>query len=88
MPDKLKPKICNFVLKKKAERSQTKSEILEDSKSETKEIAEAGALETDKIIYSSEFLFQHLNWEIKDVISFSENAPIYQNVKAKHQAKP
>ena len=40
--------------------------FLEDSKSETKEIAEAGALlETDKIIYSSEFLFQHLNWETR-----------------------
>ena len=58
--------------------------FLEDSKSETKEIAEAGALlETDKNYLFIGVSVPAFKLEDKDVISFSENAPVYQNVNAK-----
>lgn len=58
--------------------------FLEDSKSESKEKAEAGALiETD-----SSYLFIGVSvpvfkFERKEIISFSEDAPIFKQVKGK-----
>ena len=58
--------------------------FLEDSKLETKEIAEAGALlETDKNYLFIGVSVPAFKLGDKDVISFSEDAPIYQNVKGK-----
>ena len=58
--------------------------FLEDSKSETKEIAEAGAvLETDKNYLFIGVSVPAFKLGGKDVISFSENAPVYQKVKWK-----
>ena len=58
--------------------------FLEDSKLETKEIAEAGALlETNKNYLFIGVSVPAFKLGDKDVISFSEDAPIYKNVKGK-----
>ena len=58
--------------------------FLEDSKAEIKDKIEAGTLvETDKNYLFVGVSVPVFKFENKDVISFSEDAPIYQNVKGK-----